>query len=317
MNISTLTTVPVLLILFNRPNHTRQVLQRLRQVRPESLYVAVDGPRVGHPTDAENVAACKVLVNEIDWPCTVIPLYRQTNLGCKIAVSSAIDWFFQHVEQGIILEDDCLPDETFFDFCRILLKKYADETTVMHIGGTNLYGGLTWGSNSYFFSKVAHVWGWATWRRAWTLYDVAMSDYPAFKDAGGIEQTVTYPPSRSYWRASFDGTYAGGVDTWDYQWVFTIWKHMGLSIIPNQNLITNIGFDEAATHTVGDSEFANLPTNPMDINNLSYPNALALDEEALNYAFERFYQLPSWWRVKLSNLRRRISMYKSQGNLPI
>ena len=304
-------SVPILLVVFNRPDHTRQVLERLRQVRPDTLYIAIDGPRTNHKTDVINVLACKELVGEIDWPCAIHTLFRDENLGCRRAVSSAIDWFFQHVEQGIILEDDCLPDHTFFEFCRILLKKYEDETTIMHIGGTNLYGGLTWGVDSYFFSKIPHVWGWATWRRAWALYDVTMRDYPAFKDAAEIEKIVTYPPSRSYWKFSFRNTYSGIIDTWDYQWAFAIWKNQGLSIIPNQNLITNIGFGATATHTVDDSEYANLPSIPIDINNMSHPRLIALNAEALDYAFARFYLLPSWWGVKVSNLRKRVNKYKN------
>lgn len=298
--------VPLLFILFNRPQHARQVLNRVRQIRPATLFVAVDGPRANRPDDQANVQQCIALLNEIDWPCTVTKLIHEQNLGCKRAVSCAIDWFFEHVETGIILEDDCLPDTSFFDFCRVLLHRYADEPKVMHIGGANLYGKHTWSTNTYFFSIIPHIWGWATWRRAWKLYDVAMGDYPQFKRSKELEKRVTHVPSIKYWQSALDGTYSGTIDTWDYQWVYTIWKNQGLCIIPNQNLITNIGFDGTATHTVAESDMANLPTVSIDYRQIKHPGALLVEKEAVNYAFAKFYQLPSWWQTKINNLKRRL-----------
>ena len=301
---------PILFILFNRPEHARRVLNQLRRIKPHRLFVAIDGPRPGSIDDFEGTKQCEKMLNEIDWECEVSRLIRPHNLGCKNAVSSAINWFFDHVEQGIILEDDCLPDPTFFSFCQALLEKYAENQNVMHIGGVNLYGNRAWGEATYFFSKIPHIWGWATWRRAWKLYDVAMQDYPAFKDGGGIDNAVTYPPSRLFWQNEFDNTYAGLINTWDYQWVFTIWKYEGLCIIPNQNLITNIGFGEAATHTVSDSEFANLPTKPINTRTMVHPTSIDVNSKAVQYAFVNFYQLPSWWQRKATSLRKRLNRYK-------
>lgn len=295
--------VPILFILFNRPDHARKVLERIRQIQPAQLFVAIDGPRDGVIADIEGVKQCKALLDEIDWPCTVTSLIRDQNLGCRRAVSSAIDWFFKHVETGIILEDDCLPDITFFEFCRVLLRKYADDSKVMHIGGANLYGDLKWGHYSYFFSKTAHIWGWATWRRAWLLYDVDMKDYPVFKKNGGISKVVTYSPSRSYWKSSFDNTYSGVIDTWDYQWLFTIWKNDGVSIIPNQNLISNIGFGEGATHTLENSSFSNLLTVPIEPALMIHPPNVMVNNEAVNYAFAKFYKLPSIFKRKISLIK--------------
>ncbi|GAB4015110.1 nucleotide-diphospho-sugar transferase [Spirosoma koreense] len=299
--------VPILFVMFNRPEHARQVMNRIRQIQPAQLFIAIDGPRTGIKRDNEGVQQCIKLLDEIDWPCKIEKLIRTQNLGCKKAVSSAIDWFFENVEYGIILEDDCLPDITFFEFCRILLLKYVDEPKIMHIGGTNLYGNLTWGSYSYFFSKIAHVWGWATWRRAWSLYDVEMKDYDTYRKTGGINETVIYRPSLSYWKFSFDNTRSGIIDTWDYQWVFAIWKNQGFTIIPNQNLISNTGFGPNATHTVTDSVWSSLPTVAIDTQFMKFPKEIELDTVALKYAFAHFYRLPSWWLIKLNRVRRLVS----------
>jgi hypothetical protein len=296
--------VPILFILFNRPQHARRVLERLRQVRPTQLYVTIDGPRIGNNSDKQGVQDCIALLDEIDWPCTVTKLIRDQNLGCKNAVSQGITWFFDQVEAGIILEDDCLPDITFFDYCRVILEKYADEPKVMHISGCNLYNGLKWGQDSYFFSNIPHIWGWATWRRAWVNYDSTMADYPAFLQAGGIKKAVRNSGARMFWKKVFDVMYSNQFDTWDHQWVFAVWRCGGVCVTPNQNLITNIGFDEAATHTNIKSAHADLQTVPIDTQAMRFPDKIELNEAAIEYASANFYQLPSWWSNKLKALRR-------------
>ncbi|SFD55696.1 hypothetical protein [Spirosoma endophyticum] len=310
MEINTSFDVPVLLVMFNRPTLALQVFERIREARPSTLYLAVDGPRLNHPTDNEAVLACRDIENRVDWPCAIKTLYRTENLGCKKAVSSAITWFFEQVEAGIILEDDCLPDLTFFEFCRILLHKYTHEHKVMHIGGANLYGGHKWGGETFFFSNIPHIWGWATWRRAWQHYDVNMNSYPEFMRSEEIKNVITYSPSVSYWQTAFYGTYSGNIDTWDYQWVFAIWKNKGLSIIPNQNLISNIGFGESATHTLSNSEFANLGTIPLETKRIIFPKAITLNKEAVHYALARFYAPSSWWN-KLRSIKNYFIGYKS------
>ncbi|PRY27410.1 hypothetical protein CLV58_13343 [Spirosoma oryzae] len=297
---------PVLLILFNRPGHARRVLNRIRERKVRNLYVAVDGPRINNIDDKNNVEECIKLSDEIDWPCVVTKLVRERNLGCRSAVSSAIDWFFSKVEEGIILEDDCLPDLSFFAFCHELLGVYVNEPKVMHIAGANIYKKQVWSDSTYFFSNIPHIWGWATWRRAWKLYDVNMHDYHQFRDSGIIEKIVNNPQSVKYWYNEFNGTYLGKIDTWDYQWVYTIWKNQGLCIIPNQNLITNIGFDEHGTHTVVDSDIANLPTVAINVKTIKHPEILEINKDAVKYAFANLYQLPSWWKTKISNLKRRL-----------
>lgn len=297
---------PVLFILFNRPKHARLVLERIRLVRPAQLFIAIDGPRVGINKDIEGVQQCLQLLNEIDWPCKVVKLVREHNLGCKVAVSQAIDWFFDQVEQGIILEDDCLPDITFFDYCQTLLKKYVDEDKVMHIGGCNLYKGLKWGTDSYFFTNIPHIWGWATWRRAWKKYDVSLQEYPAFEQSGNLKSITSNAGSQRFWKRSFDDVYTGNIDTWDYQWVFTIWRYNGFCITPNQNLISNIGFDQTATHTTTDSEMSKIPIVPMDVRSMKFPDKAELNQEAIDFAMGHFFQFPTWLTRKYTRLRQLI-----------
>ena len=296
--------VPVLLILFNRPQHARQVIEALRIIKPVYVFVAIDGARDDKPQDVVDIQKCLELVDGIDWPCTITKLVRTKNLGCKMAVSSAITWFFDQVEAGVILEDDCLPNPTFFNFCKNLLHRYQYDYRIMHIGGANLYDNLIWGEFSYFFSCIPHIWGWATWRRAWALYDVEMTDYPQFKRSDRIRKLIPDYSSRSFWERTFDSVYAGNIDTWDFQWVYALWQNQGLSIIPNQNLISNIGFDEDATHTKMVSEFSKLPTVDINADKIIHPKFIVINDEAVKYAFAKFYQVPSIWEARLNRIKR-------------
>jgi hypothetical protein len=235
---------PVLFLVFNRPEQTRKVLEQIRNAAPTHLYVAADGPRPGMISDFDTCKEVKRIVHEqIDWKCKVSYLDRHENLGCKAAVSSAIDWFFSHVEQGIILEDDCLPHPSFFPFCAELLQRYADNHTIMQIAGYNLFSGMFRPDLDYYFSLFGWSWGWATWRRAWQKYDITMQSWPAFKQAG---YHTSYPIGRHRTRI-FDKTHAGEINTWDYQWAYAMAVCNGLSAVPAYSLTSNIGFS-GGTH---------------------------------------------------------------------
>ena len=178
---------PILFLLFNRPDETSVVFDVLKIIKPKFLYVACDGPRKNIEGDAENVDKTRKIIDQITWDCELKTLFRDSNLGCKIAVSEAINWFFENVEEGIILEDDCVPDITFFDYCSELLQFYRDDKRVMHISGLNFLSGpldLQPSAESYHLSKYPAVWGWATWRRAWDLYDVDIVNWPTAKEKG-------------------------------------------------------------------------------------------------------------------------------------
>lgn len=240
----------VLFLVFNRPEVTARVFAQIRAAKPARLFVAADGPRVDRPGEAERCANVRRLIDEgIDWNCQVERLYREENLGCRRAVSEAISWFFQNVEAGMILEDDCLPDPTFFSFCAELLERYRDNPKVMHIGGFNPVGGQPSFSTSYTFWHFGSIWGWATWRRAWAHYDVTMRDWPEFVRQGRMLEHCQSAAEATARTPSFEQVHAGTIDTWDFQWAFARIFHRGLSITPCRNLISNIGFGADASHT--------------------------------------------------------------------
>lgn len=254
---------PVLFIIFNRPDCTQQVFERIRSVRPKKLFVAADGPRADRPGEDELCCKVREIVGQVDWDCAVKTFFQGTNLGCKKAVSGAINWFFENVEEGIIIEDDCLPDVTFFNYCKDLLIKYRDDARVMVISGTNLQFGKRRNNYSYYFSKHLHVWGWASWRRAWKHYDVNINLWPEIRDGGWLQDLFDDKKKVEYWESIFERVYKGKIDTWDYQWGLACWAQSGLIILPNINLISNIGFGQEATHTTGEHKVANLKTEAM------------------------------------------------------
>jgi hypothetical protein len=176
-------TVPILFLVFNRPDTTRQVFEKIREVRPHQLFIGADGPRKAKITEKEQCNLVRKISTNVDWDCNVHTFFRESNLGCKQAVSSSISWFFNFVDQRIILEDDCLPEIAFFKYCEHLLEYYHEDDTVMHIAGTNLNWTNYRGNSSYFFSYYSPILGWASWKRSWEKYDVHMRNYKR----GGIK----------------------------------------------------------------------------------------------------------------------------------
>ena len=238
--------IPILFLIFNRPDTTREVFNAISVIKPLNLFVAGDGPR--NKEEENKVKNTRDILNQVNWQCEVKTLFRNENLGCKTAVSTAIDWFFQHNEMGIILEDDCLPNTSFFNYCRELLIKYRDDERIMQICGFNAIDKVAI-KESYYYSKFGTIWGWATWQRAWKYYDVKMKTWIETKTNKLYKQ---YCDSRleELWRVDiFDRVAEGLIDTWDYQWSYAKLMHNGLSIIPGINLVNNIGFGENATHT--------------------------------------------------------------------
>ncbi len=237
---------PVLFIAFNRPQAAERVFGAIRLAQPPRLYFAVDGPRENPLGDAQKIRDVYDLVMcQIDWRCEVKTLLREENLGCKQAVSSAINWFFENEEAGIILEDDCLPSQSFFWYCEELLEKYKQDYRIMNISGYNILDGRMENPFSYYFGHIGFAWGWATWRRAWRQFDLTMSDWPDFK-AMGLHR---FPPFSETRNMIFERTFRGEIDTWDYQWNYAVAKNNGLSAIPTRSLIKNIGFGKDATHS--------------------------------------------------------------------
>ena len=272
---------PILFIIFNRPDTAEKVFNEIKKIKPKKLFVSADGPRENKPGEKEKCLATRKIIDQVDWECEVYKKYSDVNLGCKLGVSSGIDWFFKNVEQGIILEDDCLPAQSFFKFCEELLEKYKNNEKIMMISGDNFQNGRQRGDGSYYFSKFSHIWGWATWRRAWEHYSVNMEGYPKFKQDKKINAIWSKEYIRKYWLDTFDQAYENKIDTWDYQWAFSIWKMDGLCVIPNYNLISNIGFRDDATHTKSANKLANQKIQSMDI--IKHPFKIEQNKKADNY----------------------------------
>lgn len=260
---------PVLLLIFNRPDTTAQVFGRIRAARPPRLYVAADGARAGRAQEAELCQQARAIIDQVDWPCEVHALFRDENLGCRRAIAGALDWFFKHEEYGVILEDDCLPEATFFDYCDSLLVKYKDDARVMCVSGDNFLEKLAprAAGESYYFSVFAHIWGWATWRRAWAGYDSEMVGWSPAECRALLKKTFPGNAAlRRNWFDLFESVANGHVDTWDYQWNYHCWKLGGLSCVPALNQISNIGFDDRATHTVNpESHLSKMITKPLPL----------------------------------------------------
>ncbi len=273
---------PILFLIFNRPETTFRVFEIIKKIKPMNLFIAADGPRTDIEGEARKCQEARNILSRIDWNCQTENLFREKNLGCKIAVSSAITWFFDNVEEGIILEDDCLPDPSFFGFCQELLQYYRNDTRISMISGDNFQNGITRGSASYYFSKHPHIWGWATWRRAWEKYDVNMTTYPLFSKNNQLANIFSDTSEQHYWYRLLDKTFRGEIDTWDYQWFYTVWRQNGLSITPNVNLVSNIGYDSQATRTKKDKKnLANLKTERLD--RIIHPKSVAANKDADDY----------------------------------
>jgi hypothetical protein len=242
---------PVALLIFNRPKNTAHVLGAIRAYKPETLLVVADGPRPARPDDITLCADTRAVVeNGVDWPCNLKLCYADSNMGCGIRVSSGLDWVFSDVEEAIILEDDTVPNPTFFAFCGELLERYRNEPKVFSICGDSVIYPLLKAKCSYRFSSFFSPWGWATWRDRWAQYDFSMKFWPSLRDGGRLSQVIPEYDWRDRWSTLMDATAAGKIDTWDYQWISLIWQQRGLVIQSTNNLIMNIGTGADASHTL-------------------------------------------------------------------
>lgn len=253
---------PVLFLGFNRPDLAESVLSRLRDCGVRRLYVALDGPRSGNTNDTELCRSMKELIEAIDWAEEKIVLDRSENLGCGRAVSSAISWFFEHVDRGIIVEDDCLPDPTFFSFCEEMLERHADDARVWTVAGTALIPEGLVPEKPHFFSKYVGIWGWATWRRAWENYDYTLGGLSAGEWRDVVRARSSNAVEYRYWLHILDLMLEGKIDTWDFQVQFSAWKQDALHVTSSRNLVENLGFRGDATHTKGHSPLAERKSSP-------------------------------------------------------
>lgn len=290
-------STPVAFIIFNRQDTTERVFAEIARARPPKLLVVGDGPRANRPGEAEKVAASRAIIHRVDWPCEVLTNFSETNLGCKVRVSSGLDWVFEQVPEAIILEDDCLPHPTFFRFCQELLERYRDDERIGMISGDNFQFGRIVTDESYYFSKYTHIWGWATWRRAWSGYDVEARIWPKLHREGWLKQISVNEGEEAYWREVFQSVYDGRLDTWDYQWTLSCFSQGQVSVMPNLNLISNIGFGEYATHTFEESIYANIPVKEI-IFPLNHPEIIRANAKADNYTAKTIFRLTYLGRLR-------------------
>lgn len=241
----------VLFVIFNRPEVTTRVFAAIREARPPRLYIAADGPRANRPGEDVRCRQARAIIDLVDWPCELHTLLRERNLGCKLGVSTAITWFFEHESQGIILEDDCLPVQSFFWYCEAMLARYANDSRIGHISGTRFFADRQRDpqSSTCGYSRYGFVWGWATWRRAWQHFDASLRAWPQMIDERWWNAAYPDPRERRAMRAIGQRVHDGKIDAWGYQWSFARSFQSQLSVMPPANLIVNLGFDADATHT--------------------------------------------------------------------
>jgi hypothetical protein len=297
---------PVAYIVFNRPRHTSETFAAIQGQRPSTLFIIADGPREEYPQDIERCRAVREIVEKIDWPCTVHRNYSETNLGCKRRVSTGLDWVFSHVSHAIILEDDCVASAEFFSFCDTMLNRYEDNEAVWVVAGNSYQPQFQRGDGSYYFSKYADCWGWATWQRAWRHYQGDVPFLQQWKTSPEWQKCFPSRAEQRYWNRVFGLVQRDQVDTWDFPWVACVLYGEGLVATPNANLVRNIGFDTAGTHTTGpDAEYSYELT---PLGKMTHPSRIVADTEADEYYFQKFYANQSGlWQRLIRRLKREIS----------
>jgi hypothetical protein len=283
--------IPVLLIPFRRPDKIRRLIEALSLVQPKYIYVLGDGPRPNNSAEAKLCSEARRIATTIPWPCTIITHFKEYNVGLSDNVVEGIDWFFSQVEAGIIFEDDCIPDPTFFTFCAELLERYKDDPRIMHISGNNFQNGIVHGDGSYYFSHYSHSWGWATWRRAWTQYHEAVANFREYDADQRINELSLSLKAKKFWLKVLRNT-----AIWDSRWLYTTWYARGLSIIPNQNLVSNIGFGADATHTIDTTMQADVPTVPLST--IRHPSESVVSKAADEYTFWTMFYVPLSKRIQ-------------------
>ena len=290
-------TCPVIIIFFNRPDLLKKCINQVRKVAPDQVFLVADGPREGNASDIKKCQETREIAKaSIDWPCQVFENFSDTNLGCGRRPATGISWAFEHVDRAIVLEDDCMADPTFFRYCEELLEYYKDSPEVMTISGTN--NGVHCGKESYFFSNIPLIWGWATWRRAWTHFDYSME---------GSEQMLPAEVAKLFEDDSIGSDWIAKIqrhknrrDVWDYCWTYASLKQGSVTVIPNKNMVSNIGFGDDATHT-GDLPAA--PIKPIKFP-LIHPKSISTLPKIEKRLYQRTYHRVNWIRVIKRTIRK-------------
>ena len=299
-------TAPVVLIIYKRLETTMRVFEKIKEIAPKRLYLIADGPKL--QTDKEHCLKVRTYVEEnINWSCDLVKIYSEVNLGCAKRVQSGLDKVFENEEMAIILEDDTLPELSFFLFCDELLRYYKNNSKIAHISGCNIHPELLNIDTSYCFSSVVNIWGWATWKRNWINYDINMSSWE-YTDKDTFISKWTSPKADSNGLRKMFDLHCNNKDpwTWDYQWLYACWKHDGLSIVPKYNLISNIGIGPMGTNTKTNKTIKAYPDKTFEI---KFP--LVHPKLTRNLSFDDKY----YKKRKISWMRKLINNVKSIINL--
>src|SRR3989344_2349981 len=281
---------PIAFFIFRRPKETRLVFEIIRNMRPKILLIVADGPR--NKDEDILCTESRKIVEKVDWPCKVMKNYSDINLGCKKRVSSGLDWVFENVGKAIVLEDDCLPNQSFFLFCQELLTRYENNPNIMHIGGINIQDTNSM-DGSYYFSRIAQIWGWATWRRAWKKYDVSMNDWPHIRKERKLYNILENPGVADYFEYLFQRMRNGELDTWDVAWTYACMKEQGLAIVPHKNLVKNIGFGEGATHTKTAKGYLGEMVTKESEFPLKHPEKIEVNKKADMFTYRKVFGIQS------------------------
>lgn len=298
---------PVAFLIFNRPEVTARVFRAIAQARPRTLLVVADGPR--NDDDAEKCKATRAVIEGVDWPCDVRTNFAEKNLGLRARVGGGLGWVFSEVEEAIVLEDDCLPDPSFFPFCEELLARHREDERVFLITGTNPCAAQSPRDCSYHFSRYGSIWGWASWRRAWRHFDDTMSGWPEFKAREMLRGIFHDPDEIEYWTNTFERMRARGGNSWAFQWFFTRLSQSGLSAVSNVNLVSNIGFGADATNTKNAEAIGNLATQ--QLGELRHPPFVVPQYDVDEHLFQTAFapQMPR--KTFVQKLKRSLAAAKS------
>lgn len=293
---------PIVLIVFKRPDTTKQVFEAIRKAKPSKLFVIADGPRCDRPGEAEKCAETREIIDRVDWDCEVIKDYSEVNLGCGKRIYTGLNWVFAQVEEAIILEDDCIPHPTFFRFCEELLERYRTDDRINSISAQNFAAQNQSMCSSYYFSRYPHSWGWATWRRAWKHFDFEMTQWEKLQRENFLTYYLKDDRVAQAWQNTFEATYHDHVNIWDYQWLLSCWLQDSLSIHPKINLVTNIGLGKDATNTMDEnSKFASLPISAMQFP-LKHPSSVTRNVQSDACIQKEVFDI-SWLRRLKNRLR--------------
>lgn len=278
--------VPVLFLIFNRPDTTQKVFERIRLAQPKQLFIAADGPRYPIRNDYDLCQQARSIALQVDWQCEVKILHQDRNLGVGRGGAEGITWFFEHVAAGIILEDDCIPSRDFFEFCARGLTQFEHDKTIMMLAGTNYHFGKYEKLSGFYRSRHYAIWGWATWRRAWEHYSYSLDDWGCEVSFRDVKHFFGNTLIALRWAKIFDDIKNGRLEAWDAQWIYACVKYKGLSVTATSNLISNVGY--FGGHAGGAiTKFHDMPYQSIDVKKslgkeLSEKKSAELDFETYN-----------------------------------